>query len=81
MHTEISNNKRRARRIKMHPDLMTLERLLKTHDWYYNYSDDHSVWKRGVEQRDEIRRQQDICCGLGLGEIAQAMVDKYSKEV
>ncbi len=81
MHTEISNNKRRDRRFKMHPDLNTLERLLKSHDWYYEYSDDHKVWQRGRDQRDEIRRQQDICCGLGLGEIAQQMVEKYSKEV
>lgn len=79
MHTIISNNKRKERMNKMHPDLNTLEKLLKTHDWYYNYSDDHSVWKRGTEARDEIRRQMDICCGLGLGEIADAMYKKYQK--
>lgn len=22
-------------------------KALKQHDWYYNYSDDHRVWKRG----------------------------------
>ena len=22
-------------------------KLLSTHDWYYHYSDDHSVWRRG----------------------------------
>ena len=27
---------------------------LTNHDWYYNYSDDHSVWKRGNEYRDRL---------------------------
>ena len=87
MHTFISNNKRKSRYTSygeekvMHPDLNTLEKLLKTHDWYYEYSDDHRVWQRGRDERDEIRRQQDICCGLGLGDIATAMVDKYSKSL
>ena len=79
MHTIISNNKRKVRMNKMHPDLNTLEKLLKTHDWYYEYSDDHRVWQRGRDQRDEIRRQMDICCGLGLNDIAKAMYEKYSK--
>jgi hypothetical protein len=25
---------------------------LSNHDWYYDYSDDHSVWKRGSANRD-----------------------------
>ena len=79
MHTIISNNKRKERMNKMHPDLNTLEKLLKTHDWYYEYSDDHRVWQRGRDERDEIRRQIDICCGLGLSNIATKMYDKYSK--
>ena len=27
---------------------------LSNHDWYYDYSDDHSVWKRGNEYRDRL---------------------------
>lgn len=37
-------------------------KLLKSHDWYYDYSDDHSVWKRGVAARDRLtglRKQLD----------------------
>lgn len=28
--------------------------LLKTHDWYYDFSDDHSVWKAGEAQYKRI---------------------------
>jgi len=31
-----------------------LEEMLKHHDWYYQYSDDHRVWKRGNEQNRAI---------------------------
>jgi hypothetical protein len=30
--------------------------LLKNHDWYYEMSDDHNVWKRGLENEREIKR-------------------------
>ena len=78
MHTIISNNKRKTRREVMHPDLVKLETLLKTHDWTYNYSDDHGVWRRGQKHANEIRRQKDICCGLGLDELANKLHDKYN---
>ena len=78
MHTTISNNKRKTRREFMHPDLVILETLLRSHDWTYNYSDDHSAWRRGSDEADDIRRQMDICCGHGLDEIANKLHDKYS---
>lgn len=34
--------------------------LLKRHDWTYQYSDDHSVWKRGQAEADAIRKLGDI---------------------
>ena len=33
---------------------------LKAHDWTYDYSDDHRVWQRGSQERDEIRRLAKI---------------------
>ena len=33
---------------------------LKRHDWSYDYSDDHSVWQKGVAERDAIRNLQKI---------------------
>ena len=62
----------------MHPDLVILETLLKSHDWTYNYTDDHTVWCRGRDEADEIRRQIDICCGQGLDEIANKLRVKYN---
>ncbi len=64
--------------MSIHPDLTTLEKILKKHDWYFDYSDDHRVWEKGRNERDEIRRQMDICCGLGLSNIADELYKKYS---
>lgn len=46
----------------MSPEEEKYRKLLRSHDWYYDYSDDHRVWKRGVEERDTLngmRRQID----------------------
>lgn len=34
--------------------------LLQTHDWYFEYSDDHKVWARGQKQQQRLSflRQQ-----------------------
>lgn len=29
--------------------------LLERHDWFYSYSDDHSVWLAGTRRVDELR--------------------------
>ena len=42
----------------MNEHLITLERLLQFHDWYYNYSDDYSVWQRGQREHDAISEEQ-----------------------
>jgi len=39
-------------------DLAKLESLLQFHDWYYDYSDDHSVWARGQRENDAINEEQ-----------------------
>ena len=31
------------------------ETLLKTHDWLFDFADDHSVWTRGHEERERLR--------------------------
>jgi hypothetical protein len=36
--------------------------LLKSHDWYYSYSDDHRVWKDGelkARQLQELQQAHD----------------------
>ena len=62
----------------MHPDLVKYEQLLKSHDWTYNYSDDHGVWKKGTVEAEEIRRYKNILNGIGMSEIAEKMYTKYS---
>lgn len=36
-------------------ELEQLERLLRGHDWYYQYSDDYNVFRRGQSERSAIR--------------------------
>jgi hypothetical protein len=34
--------------------LEMFEQLCKKHDWYYDYSDDHSVWTRGRDSEARV---------------------------
>jgi len=36
-----------------------LIKLLRNHDWYFEYSDDHKVWQRGVMQRAAINAEAE----------------------
>ena len=40
-----------------------LKQLCSAHDWFYSFSDDHKVWKKGSAQISKIRE-----CMLGLQE-------------
>lgn len=42
----------------MTPEEEAYIKRLQSHDWYYEYSDDHSVWRRGQAERDQLRGQQ-----------------------
>lgn len=42
----------------MTPEQENYIKLLKSHDWYYDYSDDHSVWRRGSEAHSRLRGLQ-----------------------
>ena len=33
--------------------------MLNAHDWYYDYSDDHSVWKAGLANKQRLRALAD----------------------
>lgn len=33
---------------------------LRTHDWFYDYSDDHNVWTRGFNEKTELRKLQEV---------------------
>ena len=64
----------------MNDPLVNLERLLQFHDWHYEFSDDHSVWKRGVAERDAINQEQKrlIDSGLATVEEVQELTQKYA---
>ena len=64
----------------MNETLVILEKLLKEHDWSYEFSDDHRVWKRGTAERDAINQEQQrlISNGLVTVEEVQELTQKYS---
>jgi len=59
--------------------LINLDRLLAIHDWYYNYSDDYTVWTRGQIERSAIDAEQRrlISEGLATAEELVALTDRY----
>ena len=59
--------------------LINLDRLLAIHDWYYNYSDDYTVWTRGQIERGAIDAEQRrlISEGLATAEELIVLTDKY----
>jgi hypothetical protein len=63
----------------MNEELINLDRLLAIHDWYYNYSDDYTVWTRGQIERSAIDAEQRrlISEGLATAEELVALTDKY----
>lgn len=63
----------------MNEALINLDRLLAIHDWYYNYSDDYTVWTRGQIERGAIDAEQRrlISEGLATAEELVALTDKY----
>ena len=64
----------------MNESLAILEKLLKSHEWYFDYSDDYSVWKKGMAQRDAINQEQKrlISNGLATVEEVQELTQKYA---
>ena len=64
----------------MNESLAILEKLLKSHDWYFDYSDDYSVWKKGMAERSAINQEQKRLVNDGLATEAevQELTQKYA---
>ena len=64
----------------MNESLVVLEKLLRSHDWYFDYSDDYSVWKKGMAERAAINQEQKrlISNGLATVEEVQELTQKYA---
>lgn len=56
------------------------ETMLKTHDWYFNYSDDSKWYNRGLEQRKAIDRALDNLKAQGLAEEAKDLFNNNSPD-
>jgi len=64
----------------MNENLVNLDRLLQFHDWQYEFSDDHRVWKRGVAERDSINQEQKRLISNGLATVEEVLelTQKYA---
>ena len=47
-------------------DLIRLRKMLETHDWYYDYSDDHRYWTRGRDEARDIRALRESLNARGV---------------
>jgi len=55
---------------------MSLFQRLKNHDWFYGYSDDHRVWRRGRQRQKELARDlEGMNCPYNLAEIRMTVQD------
>lgn len=52
----------------------------RTHDWTYNYSDDHRAWKKGSEQSANINSLFKQLKEHGLDKEAQKIYDEHRPE-
>jgi hypothetical protein len=54
-----------------------LIKALKSHDWYYQYSDNYKVWDRGRLQRQRINEMVSQAKGEGWGDEAEELYNQY----
>jgi hypothetical protein len=65
-------------RIKMTPDLKNLESMLQQHNWYYEMSDDHTVWRAGNAQEQKIKKTMSDLAAQGYDQEAQQLYALYN---
>ena len=56
------------------------ETMLRGHDWFYHYSDDHRYYTRGRDQRDAIDRAIVELTEQGLREEARQLFNDLSPD-
>lgn len=52
---------------------------LENHDWYFEYSDDHSVWMKGNREYKDLTRYVSENGGIFL-EMMNAFTDYYTEK-
>ena len=63
--------------IKTMSNLETFEKLLQNHDWFYQYSEDFSVYERGLFSQDTINTAIKVLEDAGFGDEANSLYEKY----
>lgn len=66
--------------VSMSELLVELEGLLRTHDWTYQYSDDHRAWTKGNNESQAIRLLRQKCAAAGLEAEATAMFKSWEAQ-
>ena len=64
----------------MKDKLKTLEDLLKNHDWFYQYSDDFSVYECGDRTWNTITTVMKALENDGFGKEVDELYEKYLPE-
>jgi hypothetical protein len=54
--------------------MQELETLLQNHDWYYEYSDDMSAWRRG---NDNFKKITSLMTSLGNTAEVKEIYNRY----
>ena len=60
-------------------DLSKLETMLREHDWFYMYSDDHRYYEKGRLEWAAIQREMAAAAAAGLEVEAKALYEKFKK--
>ena len=64
----------------MNEPLVVLEKLLKSHDWHYEFSDDYTAYTRGRGERSAINQEQQRLISNGLATVEEVLelTQKYA---
>ncbi len=63
-----------------HFTLDQLKDLCAAHDWYYSFSDDQRVWKKGNDQINLIRECMLSLQEQGMGKQAKQIYENWKPE-
>lgn len=58
----------------MNDTIEQLKQALSQHDWYFDRTDDHTVWRQGMVNWDTIQRLMQQCHYEGHGEHAEQLL-------
>jgi hypothetical protein len=54
--------------------------LLRTHDWFFNYADDHRAWSKGNDERKVLNNAYDQLSAEGFEVEARELFNAMSPD-